>query len=218
MSTNPIIEKIKKLLRLGRCQGATPAEAAAAMSKAMQLATEHGIDLAHVPTGDDGDSVMTHVTENSTMGVAQGYASGLVKRHFNVDTLFDSTRGKRKIHFIGLEENCHLAAYCYVYLVRAMNAAWRNRSNRRLRDREAFIRGYAIAINRAMPAVFHQPGLVVASQGYIERVLVPPGAKMIDPKKQREKFSDSALNEGFAAGRRDGIRNAIRGTDKPLIA
>jgi hypothetical protein len=212
-----ILDKIKKLLRLGRCSAATPAEAAAAMAKAMQLAAEHGIDLSKLPADDGKGGGMTHQSEPSTKGVSQFEASRLVKRHFGVDTLFDSTGSKPVVHFIGLEENCHLARYCYVYLVRSMNAAWRTRANRRLRDRRAFIRGYAIAVDRAMPAVFHQPGLVLSADAYIAEVLASPGCKITQIGGKDSKLSDAAFREGFITGTGAGIRNALRGTDKPLI-
>jgi hypothetical protein len=215
---NPIVEKIRKLLRLGRDSAASPAEAALAMSKAVQLAAEHGIDLASLPSDDGKGGGITHQTENSTKGVSQVQASRLVKRHFSVDALFDSTGPKPVVHFIGMEANCQLARYCYVYLVRAMSAAWRKRANRRLRDREAFIRGYAVAIDRAMPAVFHQPGLVVSSGDYIERVFASPGSKLSSFGAKPKKLSDASFREGFVTGAEAGIRNAIRGTDKPLIA
>lgn len=47
---NPIIDKIQKLLRLAKCSAATPAEAAAALEKAIQLAMQHGIDIAKLIT------------------------------------------------------------------------------------------------------------------------------------------------------------------------
>ena len=215
---NPIIDKIRKLLRLGRDSAASPAEAALAMAKALQLAAEHGIDLAKLPSEDGKGGGLTHQTENSTKGMAQSLASGIVKRHFGVDTLFDSTGPRKVIHFIGMEDNCHLARYCYVYLVRASRAAWRKRLNRRLRDRSAFLRGYFVAIDRAMPAVFHRPGLVLSVDSYIQATFASPGTKLSVSSPKPAKLSDAAFREGFVTGTEAGIHNAIRGTDKPLIS
>lgn len=213
-------EKIKKLLRLGRCSAASPAEAAQAMAKAMALAAENGIDLSQVPTDDPERGGMTHETEPSQAGPAHRLASRLVRAHFGVDTLFDSTGDKAVIHFIGLETSCQLARYCYVYLVRASRAAWRTRTNRRLRDRESFLRGYFAAIDALMPAAFHRSGLIVSSQPYINGVILAgkAGVKIgtIGSGKP-QKISESAFFHGHRAGEAGGIRNAIRGTDKPLI-
>ena len=216
---NPILDKIKKLLRLGRDSAASPAEAALAMAKALKLAADHGIDLSQVPTDDPAAGGMTHETEPSQAGPAHRLASRLVKRHFGVETLFDSTGSKPVIHFIGLETNCQLARYCYVYLVRASRAAWRKRQNRRLRDRESFLRGYFAAIDKLMPATFHQPGLILAAGPYIEGVILAgkAGVSIKTTETKPAKLSDAAFFHGILAGKQGGIRNAIRGTDKPLI-
>jgi hypothetical protein len=215
--SSPIIEKIKKLLRLGRDKGATPAEAAVALQKAQDLAAEHGVDLGALSPDQDGTGGMSHATENSTKGPAQIHASQLVKRHFNVATLFDSTGPKRVIHFIGVETNCQIAAYVYIYVVRAANQAWRNRANKRLRDRRAFIIGFIAAIDRMMPEKFHQPGLVVVADRYIEGVILTgkTGIKITDVKGPKKPLSDKAFRDGFIEGTGAGINNALRGT-KPL--
>lgn len=216
---NPILDKIRKLLRLANCKGATPEEAATALRKAMEMAASNGISLDQVETVERAAAAgMTHTTEKSQCGIAQQLASAIVKRHFNVDTLFKIGRGRGVIHFIGLEEHCHLACYCYTFLVRQMNAAWRKRANRRLRDRKSFLRGYATAIDQLMPEVFHQPGLVLNTSAYIAAVLNPSGAKIREVSRGDERVSEAAAAAGWQAGKRGGIHNAIRGTDKPLIA
>lgn len=216
----PIIEKLKKLLRLAKNHAATAEEAATAMRKALALAGEHGIDLSAIPPDDPEHGGMTHTTEPSQGGPAHRRAASLVMRHFGVETLFDSTGKKPVIHFIGFETNTQLALYCYIYLVRASRAAWRNRSNRRLRDRESFLRGYFRAIDQMMPAVFHQPGLVLSTANYVQGVIVAGRSNVvISQNKRAEKpISESAYMHGHMAGQNDGIRNAVRGTDKPLIA
>lgn len=211
----PIIEKIKKLLRLGRDKSATPAEAAVALQKAQDLAAEHGVDLGALPPDQDGTGGMSHSTENSTKGPAQVRASSLVKRHFNVETVFDSTGPKRVIHFIGVETNCQIAAYVYIYVVRAANSAWKNRSNKRLRDRTAFISGFISAIDRMMPEKFHQPGLVVAADRYIEGVILAgkTGIKITGLKTPKKPLSEKAFRDGYIEGTGAGINNALRGTE-----
>ena len=219
--SNPIIEKIKKLLRLGRCSGATAAEAAAAMNKAIALAAQHGIDLSQVPTEDPSRGGTTHTTEPSQAGPAHVLASNLVKRHFSVSTLFDSTGPKPVIHFIGLDTNCQLAQYCYVYLVRSSRAAWRNRSNKRLRDRDSFLRGYFGAINQVMPAIFHREGLIFSADDYVQSVILAgrTGVTLgsVRSRSKPGKISESAFHHGFMAGQQGGIREGIRGTEQPLI-
>lgn len=213
---NPVIDKIRKLLRLSKCSKASPNEAAVALAKAMQLAAEHGIDLAKVST-DDTDAQVTHRTTTAVFGVAERNASNLVKKHFNVDALFSKRSGKSVIHFIGYPEACDLAIYCFVYLVRCARAAWKNRSNKRLRNRESFIFGFFLAIEDLMPTKFHQPGLVPSFKAYTEEVLLQ-GAKLITRGIAPKSVPLRALTAGWIAGKSNGINQPIRGTDKPLIS
>lgn len=214
---NPVIDKIRKLLRLGRCAAATPAEAAAAMAKAMQLAAEHGVDLDKIRDDAGGGSSVTHRTTAAMFGPAERNAASLVKRHFNVDALFSSSRGKRVVHFIGYPESCDLAIYCFVFLVRSAKSAWRQRTNKRLRNREAFIYGFFLAIDELMPPKFHQPGLVASFTAYRDEVLLQ-GSKLITRQIAPKSIPTRSLTSGYMAGKRNGINNSIRGTDNPLIS
>ena len=136
---------------MAKDRAASSAEAATAMRKAMELAAEHGIDLTAIPPDDPEHGGMTHASETSQAGPAHRKAAALVRRHFGVDTLFDSTGEKPVIHFIGFESNTQLALYCYTYLVRASRAAWRKRANKRREDAlkarailEALIHGHNV--------------------------------------------------------------------------
>ena len=208
---NPIIEKIKKLLRLGKDGAATPAEAAAALAKALKLAAEHGLKLEDIPADSDS-GILSHETVNSTAGPAQILASGIVQRHFGVHTIF-ITGGIKEIHFVGLPEQVALASYVYTYLVRTMCRAWRIRPNKRLRDRSAFLRGFSAAMNGLMPGVFHRPGLIICAQKYVEEVICAGGgySKTKSIAAPRGK-SDRAFSSGWEAGHKAGIRNALRGS------
>lgn len=213
---NPIVDKIRKLLRLGKDGAATPAEAALALAKAIKLAADHGIDFSAIPDDTGSNGGITHTTEPSQAGLPHRLASQLVKRHFSVSTLFDSSGKKPVIHFIGLPNNCDLAVYCYVFLVRSMRTAWRKRENRRLRDRDSFLRGYAAAIDSLMPATFHQPGLILSADKYIESVIFAgrTGIKIASiGGGGKKKISDASFYNGYRQGQKTGINNAIRGTD-----
>lgn len=212
---SPLIDKIKKLLRLAKDGAATPAEAATALAKALAMAAENGIDLSKIPDDSTSGSGMSHATEPSQAGLPHRLAARLVSRHFGVEAIFDSTGKKPVIHFIGIDENCHLAIYCYVYLVRSMRTAWRKRTNRRLRDRESFLRGFTAAIDNQMPAVFHRPGLVLSTKAYIEGVILAgkTGVTIKETQSKPKKLNAASAIEGGIAGRKAGIRNALRGSE-----
>jgi hypothetical protein len=207
----PILEKIQKLLRLSKCSKATPNEAAVALAKAMKLAADNGIDLDKIST-DEVDSQVTHRTTGAVFGVAERNASALVKRHFNVGALFSKRSGKAVIHFIGYPETCDLAIYVFVYLVRCARSAWKNRPNKRLRNRESFIFGFFLAIDRLMPPKFHQPGLVPSFEAYTENILLK-GSRMITKSIAPKSTPIKSLAAGFRAGESNGINAPLRGSD-----
>jgi hypothetical protein len=205
---NPIIDRIKKLLRLGKNGAATPAEAATALSKALQLASAHGINLEDIPADSDC-GILSHETIKSQAGPAHLLASGIVRHHFGVATLFHSTNAGGMIHFIGFPEQVSLASYVYEYLVRSMRRAWRTRTNKRLKDRHAFLRGFATAIDGMMPETFHRPGLVLCAEKYIQDVILHGSDAKMTTLKTPSGRSTKSFIHGLAAGRNAGIRNAI---------
>ncbi len=216
------INRLKKLLRLSRDKAATPAEAALALAKARQIAETAGIDLTAIPQDESGTFGMNHVTEPSQAGILHRLGARIVREYFGVQTLFDSREvhrgGKRVIHFIGSEVNCELARYVYIYLVRLMRDAWRLRENRRLRDRESFLRGFAIAIEGQIPPTFNLSGLIPSADAYIEGVIMRGNGVLVTPKKKGKiKLSDSAFRNGFIAGTDASIHNAIKTSPAPLL-
>lgn len=205
-----IIDKIRKILRLGNDHGATAEEACAALAKAQQLAAEYGISLTEIPDESDTASGLTHGSVPSLAGLPQKLAAHLVKRHFGVATLFDPLGARPLIHIIGAPVQIELATYVYVYLVRVIRQAWPRRHNKRLRDREAFLRGFAQAISKKLPQVFPQDGLVLSSDAYIADVLIGPGARLVTTAAGSKKpMSDRAFHHGFMAGSETSIHNAI---------
>jgi hypothetical protein len=216
---NPILDKIRKLLRLAKNDGASANEAATALRKAMELAEANGIDIQSVKLLDGETWNLTHHSEKSLAGTAHRLAAGIVQSHFGVEALFQTGSGWKGVHFIGQEINCQLASYAYIYLVRSMSRAWTKRENKRLRDRVSFLRGYAYSIGRLMPAAFPNPGLILSAKAYIETVLLggTPGLKMVETKQPKKNLSQSALLAGLRAGKDAGIRNAIHGTNTPQI-
>jgi hypothetical protein len=206
---NPITDKIRKLLALGRNGAASPNEAATAMAKAQRLTAEHGISLTEIPADDSPGSWLTHISVPSLKGLPQRLASRLIKRHFGVDTLFDSTVKPSVIHIVGTRDQAEIASYVYVYLVRTVRRSWVTRKNRRIRDRESFLPGFVHSISQMLPEVFPQTGLVLSAQHYIETTLLRPGEQTIFLKPSKNRLADKAFLQGLIDGRKAGIRNAI---------
>jgi hypothetical protein len=213
---NPTIEKIKKLLRLARDKSATPAESAAALAKAIAMATESGIDLDKVSTDDNSQS-LNHRTTSARFGSAERNACSIIRKHLNVDALFSNRGGKNVVHLYGFPEACDLAVYVFVYLVRCAKSSWKNRANKRLKNRDAYIYGFFLGIDELMPEKFHQPGLLPAFNAYRDEVLLGGSSQLITKRIAPKNTPIKSLTAGYMAGKKNGINNAIPGTDKPLI-
>ena len=88
---NPIIEKIKKLLRMKR--GGTPDEVATALRLAQELAEKHGIDLNAVNPDDDGQREKPISHNDEVLGARASWESkyaGLVVSQFFKVSVFRS--------------------------------------------------------------------------------------------------------------------------------
>jgi len=212
---NANIEKIKKLLRLARDKSASPAEAATAMSKALEMAATAGIDLSKVPT-DAHSSSLTHRTTKAPWGSAERHAAVLVCKHFSVQALFSEIDGRKVVHFYGRVDACDLAIYVFVYIVRCARTAWKNRANKRLKNRASFIYGFFLGIDELLPAKFHQPGLLPAFKAYRDEFLLR-GEKLVNKTITLKKAPVKALSAGYHAGRKTSIHQAIRGNN-PLLS
>ena len=211
-----ITETIKKLLRLARDKAASPAEAASALAKAQAIAEANGQALPDDPgeSPDPKRNVLAHHKVMSASGYAERKAAWLICVQFPVryiwgwGGLFDS---KRSIYFIGPPCFVEIAGYCFTYLRRTMATAWRKRANKRIKNRRAFIDGFAAAIYEQMPEEFRGRGLVDIDAAAYFITVISPGATLAMMGQLATRGSSAALTAGFVAGRRHGIRNALEG-------
>lgn len=205
-----MIDRIKKLLRLANDKAASPAEAANAMKRALQLAEEEGITLDQIdPNEDDFAGILTHQSaEFRGIGTAEILSMHLVCHYFHVEHLIDRSGRKPAIHFVGSRSACDLAVYVHNYLSKAMRQAWANNTDRRLK-RDSFMRGFAHAIERQMPKVFHDDALVPACTEYIQAALLNPGESIKTSTPKSKPLALVSFNQGFKKGNEAGIRNGL---------
>lgn len=215
-----MIEKIKKLLRLANCDAASPAEAAQALTRALKMAEDAGINLDQIdPNEDTGDDGVSHSTcEHSGIGIAERLSMHLVCNHFHVEHLIVRSRyNKPCIHFIGGKVATQLASYAHEYLVKSMRKAWKNQNDRRLK-RDAFMHGFIWAIRKQMPEVFRDESLVPVFSDYIERTFLKPGMTVKQTQsKSLKPGADASFFKGFQKGDKAGIRNGLEGSSTPQI-
>ena len=146
MTTDPIIEKIKKLLRMKR--GGTAAEIETALNLARELAEKHGIDLGNVnPDEETNTRPLTHKDAilSSRLQWECKYAMLICEMFFNVTGLLRSSLKNpytRQFHitFIGTEWDIQIATYVFKFLAGHFRREWNSRKGR-LRNRQAFMYG-----------------------------------------------------------------------------
>lgn len=118
--TDKIVDKIKKLLRLGRGSNHA-AEAQAAIEKAYELASGAGISI----DGIDMDKDATRITHEwggvKRCVYARRLAHGILKRHFSVLVLASSQRG---CVYVGPSVNIAIAKHVEAFLIRECNTSW----------------------------------------------------------------------------------------------
>lgn len=118
--TDKIVERIKKLLRLGRGTNHT-AEAMAAIKKAQELADNSGISI----DGLDIDKEQIRITHESG-GVkrctfARTCSHHILSRHFSVRIFSSSFQG---CVYIGPSVNIAIAKHVESFLIRECTTAW----------------------------------------------------------------------------------------------
>lgn len=211
-----INERIKKLLRLARDKAATPAEAAAALSKAQAIAEANGRELPADPgeSPDPKRNVLSHHRVETASGYAERKAAWLITVQFPVKFIWGwggLSESRRAIYFIGPPCFVEIAGYCHTYLRRTMAMAWRKRANKRLKNRRAFIDGFAAAIYEQMPEEFRGRGLVEIDAAAYFITHIKPGATLSKMGQLSARASSASLTAGWIAGKRHAIRNALEG-------
>ena len=145
---NPIIEKLKKLLRMKR--GGTPDEIATALRLAQELAEKHGVDLSQVNPDDDAPK-SEQLGHSDPIASARiqcevRYAGLVCEQFFNVKvftrTLDASWRGRMvyryAMTFVGTDWEREIATHILHFLVGHFRREWATKRGR-CRNREAFM-------------------------------------------------------------------------------
>jgi hypothetical protein len=207
---NKVIDRIKKLLRMKK--GGTPEEIATALRLAQSIAADHGIDLAGInPDEDERARRIGHIDAPASRAYEQALANQVITGWFDCDTCFyEKINGRRVtcvVHIAGEEHAREIGRYVYVFLVRAFRRAWQTRSNRRLRNRKAFLFGMYCGVvknlpNRPSRAERDSNALVQSRRAYLQEL--HPNMKSIN------------IKHGYAAvpaawhGYREGLKTQIR--------
>jgi hypothetical protein len=232
---DPIIEKIKKLLRMKR--GGTPGEIENALAMAAELARKHGIDLNSVNPDDESKSeTITHFEEvlKLRLPLEAKFAAAILVNFFNVQIChmhggthregYIKYKFNHSMIFIGTDWDIQVARYVFVFLQRHFRYSWNHRQNKRLKNREAFLHGMFLGLATKLEEAKKKEvgvGLMVLDRAvqlrndYLAKLL--PNAK---DKKLESDDSDAwaAKHAGIIAGRNTEIRSGLNKADEPKRA
>ncbi|MBX3736700.1 MAG: DUF2786 domain-containing protein [Candidatus Didemnitutus sp.] len=177
MSTGTeIIEKIKKLLRLSR--SSNPHEAQLALTRALELAREHGIAVEKLnPDEQAKENVVTHRdTENcQRLSYDKEYAIRICAAFFRITPVLSNKIGTDRFgfpcvvkftRFVGTASDVQIALYVYSFLVHHFAYCWRKHRGR-LRNRHAFVDGMFHGIYNKLAEA--QPEFISSEHALVER-------------------------------------------------
>lgn len=225
---NPILEKIQKLLRLGR--SSNPHEAELAVQRAYELAAKHQVDIESVNLDDDSRRIIAErIPHGARTSFARKKILNLVVGYFNVSAVIQTVPiaarqlgiARPELVWIGKPVDIAIARYVYDFLhtacARALKVFCAGKSRRPARStQETFIQGWIYGVGHKL----HETELALSID---LRVLISR------EKQRREKFLDQlfgrgmkpvkaeisgrgnreALLEGFARGKEVKIRKPI---------
>ncbi len=177
MDSNPIVDKIKKLLAVDPAKGATQAEAEQALMAAQRLALKNNIDLASIDTTEDtgaGEPIInqpwTPVREGggecaARLPTCHKFITWILTNYFAVriieitawGTYEDkgvTKSGKRKsLSIIGRQTNVQIAIYVYGFLHREFMDLWhkhKKETGASMSSRNSFFFGLYAGLNEKM--------------------------------------------------------------------
>ena len=219
---DPIVERIKKLLRLGRSPNQHEAELA--MQRAFELAEKHRIEVASLDL-DDREAAVVHewFQAGARMSFLKKRALGIVMSFFHVNVCIALPR----VVFVGRSTDITIAHYVWEFLMTAgtrclrayeaeEKAARRKiNHNKRTSYLQGFFYGIAKMLTRSQAErvlTDSQTALVVAENRARDahmKDLIPKSKTL--PLKGPTRRHAGALEAGFDAGRATSIHQPLNG-------
>lgn len=226
-----ITEKVRKLLRLARCKGATPAEAANALNRALELIEKHRIDMADLNLDEETERlVCENIDAGSRLSIARKLAINLVERHFHVKIIL--VPGSRsifpnKLSVVGFEHDVTFALYAFDFICRACSQSQKEwaiierKARRRVSGakRENFVRGWMYGLSSSLRKPTHdlEDGSKTALALSSRRKRVEDHFSDLFPKVHSTKLrpvarrNRAALEAGFLSGQNTTIHKPLAG-------
>lgn len=220
METNPIIEKIKKLLALAN--SCNEHEAALAASHAQRLLSEHNLAMADIEAShkpDKADKVETTVSKTLPKWLRN--LSAGVSTAFDCQAIHHPATGK--MSFIGVGADVHVAVYTFTYLDRTVRKLCTNYMKHHVSStianrhrelmRQSYYLGAVSTINtRLREQKVQTPvttgALVPVKEGLIKQAMSEIG-NLRTVRSRKSYINADAYTKGQTDGRQVGIHHGI---------
>jgi len=220
---NPILEKIRKLLRLGK--SSNPNEAALAISRAFELARKHAIDLESVNL-DDEEIEQFLMRIGARVAFERSLILNLVKRFFRVEIVICLPN----VAFVGRQTDIAIAHYVHDFLLRALREgirAYQSEMKRKLSRtrRQNFVQGWIYGVAAKLNDAAQQ--LVVEDARYALIATdadprVQDAMKQFYPETYTRKTPTirrdrTAMESGWITGKKVDIHQPLAGPARPAL-
>ncbi len=156
-----VTRKISKLLKMA--QGGTEEEAKAAMDKALQIASENGLDMAtaaimgeeKAETLNEPVDEKTVVDDGSKLKITDNFIHQILQNHFNISIIYNNIRGRRqtRVNFIGTNTNIEIAKEIYTRLSQIFQYSWlsyKERTGAATTDKRIYFTGMTTGIEEVL--------------------------------------------------------------------
>lgn len=215
MNNSEILDKIKKLLRLG--QSPNRHEAELAIQRAFELAARYQIDIENVSLEDSDRKIQgLAFTSPSRLSFARKKILNLLCEFFNVNVV--TNRHLSMVTFIGKEVDIQIARYVYDFLHTACAAALREfaqgkrklSANTKKNFVQGFIYGVAHKLRQAQGNLGPQTEALVLNERARREKFESSTFQNLKPvKAEPDRRNDRASIAGFIQGEKVQIRKPI---------
>lgn len=221
------IEKIKKLLRLSKDKAATPAEAALALKRALDLINRHNLDIDSLNLDEESEKlVYEYISVGRRISFIKRRVNGILLNYFHVRTIWSYGQ----LAVVGFEHDVTIAGYVFHFLVRACTSALsqfvanERLARRKITDKKkkSFVQGwmYGVASNlrkddQGGNLEDQKAAIIIANRekqvaSYFDQVF--PKTRSV--KIAHEKPIKSALYRGYLEGQITSITTPLKGREQ----
>lgn len=231
------VDKIKKLLRLARDGAATPAEAAQAMTRALDLMAQHNLDASEIDLDAETEHfVRTCIRIGARLSESRYRIANIINSAFPVRLVLHSTvslKNWRRVHekeivFLGTESDVAIATYAFDFLCGALSRATKafveaeKKARRRMtaRKRDGFIVGWCWGVasnlicrkDNTLQLGDAKAIILKRREAALNAFHREQFPNSTDLDRAKKPTNENALMAGLREGRKTQVRTPLAGT------